>query len=68
MEPTTEPSARLNVQQWRQIIKQQHEGGLSQKRFVNPATLAFQYLETQTGEKRRQPHGPVATSGELLLD
>ena len=51
VEPTTIPSARLSTHQWRQIIKQQHESGLSQKSFINPATLAFQHLTNTSWRK-----------------
>ena len=46
MEPTTKQSARLSAQQWRQIIKQQHESGLSQKVFCQSRNIGLSTFTT----------------------
>ena len=42
----TKPFARLSAQQWRQIIKQQHESGFSQKAFCQSRNIGFSTLNT----------------------
>lgn len=46
MEPTTKPSARLSAHQWRQLIKQQHESGLSQKAFCQSRNIGLSTFNT----------------------
>ena len=46
MEPTTKPSTRLSAHQWRQLIKQQHESGLSQKAFCQSRNIGLSTFNT----------------------